>query len=96
MKTIFLTAFTNFVVRNILDTEILRILKSEPGLRIVILAPDEEHDYLSKHFSAENVVVEGVRMLPVGTTKALISFICRSLVKTYTTEMFAKLRYSRL
>ncbi|MEK7641167.1 MAG: hypothetical protein AAB389_04190 [Patescibacteria group bacterium] len=96
MKTIFLTAFTNFVVRNILDTEVLRILKSDPNLKIVILAPDEERDYLTKHFSSGNVVVEGVRMLPVGTTKALISFICRSLVKTYTTEMFAKLRYGRL
>ncbi len=96
MRTIFLSAFTNFVVRNILDTEVLRILKSDPNLKIVILAPDEEKDYLAKHFSSDNVLAEGVRMLPVGTTKALISFICRSLVKTYTTEMFAKLRYSRL
>lgn len=63
MKTVFITITRGFIVRNILRSGVLSLLK-ERGYRIVILFPkrrgSEVPQYLRDEFEDEQVVIEGV------------------------------------
>ena len=48
MKTVFISAFSNFVVRNILNTDFLSILKREKGLHVVLIVPDYKKEYFKE------------------------------------------------
>ncbi len=58
MRTIFVSCYHSFIARNILNTEVLTILKNR-GLKIVILAPTLKVDYLVSNFNAKNVEIVG-------------------------------------
>ena len=66
MKTIFITITWGSVVRNILRTEIFKILKSRRDLRIVLAVlhtpgtPFYKSKSFAAEFSGENVIVENV------------------------------------
>lgn len=92
MKTIFISAFTNFVVRNIFETDFLLTLKKDRNLRLVIIAPETERDYLFNNFGGPNLVVEGVKILPLTTTQVLIGKFSRLFLNTYTIRLFNRLR----
>lgn len=91
MKTVFISVFSNFVVRNILATDFLKILSSR-DVRIVILAPVSEKKYLEKHFGQANVIVEGVVIPPLSRTKIFFGFLSRALLDTNTVKIFLRLR----
>ncbi len=72
-------------------TDFLKIL-SCGGVRIVILAPMSEKNYLEKHFGHANVIVEGVIVPPLSTSKIFFGFLSRALLNTNTVKIFLRLR----
>ncbi len=91
-KTVFITAFTNFVVRNLLDTDFLNMVTRPDNVRVVILAPEKEREYLEKNFSSAKVIIEGVPVAPLSRRKILIGALSRLLINTNTSRMFLKMR----
>ncbi len=61
-ETIFITSFFGLIARNILATDILKILRMEPNLRIVILTPENKKEKYQGEFGGPNVIVEGVKI----------------------------------
>ncbi len=59
MKTIFIILDSGAAIRNILRTDVFRILKSQKDLRIVIFSPVVDEDF-RQEFSADNVIIEPV------------------------------------
>ena len=57
IKTIFLVVDLGISIRNILRTDVFKILKKQEGLRIVIFSPITDEEFVSE-FDAENVVIE--------------------------------------
>jgi hypothetical protein len=60
VKTIFITIFHGHIARNILLTDILKYLKAEKNLKVVILCPEFKREYYQKQFGGENIIFEGV------------------------------------
>lgn len=59
MKTIFISAYHGFISRNIFNTDVLKILRQQPRIRIVLLVPSDKKEYISHYYGSENVLVEG-------------------------------------
>ncbi|MDP3764359.1 MAG: hypothetical protein Q8Q95_01930 [bacterium] len=73
MKTIFVSSFFGLIARNILATDFLRILGSQPDIRIIIFAPQEKKASYQKMFSAGNIEIEGVDKMPSFFWERIIS-----------------------
>jgi len=58
MKTITIVTGWSFPTRNLLRTDVLKTLKSDKNLRIVILSPAVWEGYFIKEFADDNVVIE--------------------------------------
>jgi len=59
VKTIIITSFHSLISRNILSTDILKLLLRD-GARLVILVPRHKTGYYEKNFGGPNVFIEGV------------------------------------
>lgn len=59
-RTIFITSFFGLIARNILATDVLKILSSQPDLRIVILAPEKKQALYQSKFGSDNIIIEGI------------------------------------
>ncbi|MFY9493285.1 MAG: CDP-glycerol glycerophosphotransferase family protein [Minisyncoccia bacterium] len=59
-KTIFITSFFGLIARNILDTDVLKILSLKENLSIVVLAPAEKKESYEERFGGTNVKIEGL------------------------------------
>ena len=57
MKTIFITIFDASIVKNILRTDVFKILK-QPNIRIVLVVYKEKEEYYRKCFKDTNVIIE--------------------------------------
>lgn len=90
-KTIFVSVFSNFVVRNILNTGFLKLL-TDANLSVVLLVPSREENYLRESFGSRNVLVEGLEIPGLTYGKSLAGFVSRALVNTNTVDIFLKLR----
>lgn len=84
MKTIFITSFNPFISRNILETDVLRLLKQQMDWRIVIFVPDYKKDYFVKNFGSRNVLIEGVKELSVAKQDIVFKYLAGSLIDTKT------------
>lgn len=60
MKTIFITSFHSIISKNILSTDILKMLANEEHLRIVIFVPEHKKDLFKQYYAYPNVIFEGV------------------------------------
>lgn len=60
MRTIFLSAFHGFISKNILNTDVLRSLRDDRGLRVVIFVPEGKAEFFRETYAGGNVLVEGV------------------------------------
>jgi len=72
MKTVFIPIFHALQSRNILRTDVLRILAMYEEVRIILLVPEVKADYYSKNFSQTNVFIEPI---PNFKENWLVSFI---------------------
>ncbi|MDO8467186.1 MAG: CDP-glycerol glycerophosphotransferase family protein [bacterium] len=84
MKTIFLTSFNPFIARNILATDVLRILKECSDLKIVVFVPDYKIDWFKKNFSGLNVVFEGIMSQKISRTDVIFTYLASSLLDSKT------------
>jgi len=60
MKTIFITSYHGLISRNVLNTNVLKILRRQDDLKIVLLVPSNKKEFITKYYGADNVIVEGV------------------------------------
>lgn len=75
MKTLFITSFHSFISKNILNTDVLRSLRKEPDLRVVLLVPNHKASFFERYYASENVVVQGIETSRITRSKANIFFI---------------------
>lgn len=76
VKTIFVSSFFGLISRNILSTDVLKILKSEDKLRIVVLVPPAKKDLYQKIYGGDNIFFESI-----GSKK-------KKLMEIYLTSVF--------
>lgn len=87
-KTIFIILDAGTAIRNILRTDVLKGLREQPWLRIVIFSPVTDADF-RKEFEGPNVIVEPLQFWkPNGLVKTL-----RSLRKDIWGEQFDLARF---
>ncbi|MEK7589169.1 MAG: hypothetical protein AAB479_00875 [Patescibacteria group bacterium] len=65
MKTLFITAYHGFIARNILNTDVLKILRANSDLRIIIFAPPSKKELFEKYYGGPNVIIEGFDLDPI-------------------------------
>ena len=73
-KTIFLTAFHSFVSKNILNTDVLKILRGQQDLRVIIFVSYQKKDFFEKYYGSENILIEGIDVRPFTTSLINIFF----------------------
>jgi hypothetical protein len=76
IKTIFISSFFGLISRNILSTDVLKILKSEDKLRIVVLVPPSKKDLYQKIYRGDNIFFESIESKK------------KKLMETYLTSIF--------
>src|SRR3954468_17434196 len=59
-KTLFIILDAGTAIRNILRTDVFRVLKEQPWLRTVIFSPITDAEF-REEFEAQNVVVEPIQ-----------------------------------
>lgn len=64
MKTIFIPIMGRLQARNILRTDVFKVLNEDPHIRLVILAPSLKVGEHAKEFHGDNLVFEGFGELP--------------------------------
>lgn len=90
MKTIFITSFNPFVTRNILFTDVFRIVKNAPDIRVVIFCQDYKKDYFLEHFRGNNILIEGISSQRVAKQDTIFNYLGRSLNRTCTLALHRK------
>ncbi len=88
-KTIFIILDAGTAIRNILRTDVLRILREQRWLRIVIFSPVNDHEF-RREFESENVVVEPIQVWKPNTLVKTF----RSLRKDIWGEQFNLARFN--
>lgn len=84
MKTIFVTCLNPFIARNILATDVFKILKSGNDLRLVIFVPDYKIGWFRENFPANNVVFEGITAQQIDRRDVLFTYLSSSVVDSHT------------
>lgn len=69
MKTVFITAYQGFVSRNIFNTDVLKIIRQQPNVRVVLCVPANKKEFISKLYADANVLVEGIDVDPIIRTR---------------------------
>ncbi len=59
-KTIFITAFHSFITKNILNTDVFSVIKSDPSVQIFLLVPKIKEAFFSDLYVNDRVSVIGV------------------------------------
>jgi len=59
-KKILITVFNNFITKNILNTDVLLILKSQPELDIVLSVPKDKLDFFKQIYEDQQTTVFGI------------------------------------
>jgi hypothetical protein len=81
-KTVFMVVHQGFAARSLLRTDVFRTLKAA-GVRIVVLTPNHDEQYMAAEFADENVVLE-----PLRTDQAIAQrprlFVLLSHLRNYT------------
>ena len=90
MKTIFISIPLGIVARNILRTDVFRILKAQKGVRIVLITPPNIDSHFRKEIESENVIIEEWRgRVRAGFFRHFILYpFMRNLVYTETSKIF--------
>ncbi len=74
MKTVFISSFHSFISKNILNTDVLRSLRDDRSLRVVIFVPAHKAEFFRATYAGGNVVVEGIDVARITTAPANMFF----------------------
>ena len=88
MKTILISIPMGIIARNILQTDVFRILKAQKDLRIVLILPPNVDPHFRKEVESKNVIIEEWRgRVRAGAFRHFILYpFMRYLVYTQTTK----------
>lgn len=84
MKTIFLTSFNPFIARNILATNVFRVLRDQKDLKLIVFVPDYKIDWFKKNFFGPNVVFEGIAPQKISRADVIFTYLASSLLNSKT------------
>ena len=70
MKTLFITSFHSLISKNILNTDVLRRLRGERDMRVVILVQENKASFFERHYASENVVIQGIDTSRIAGSKS--------------------------
>ena len=92
-KTIFITSFHLLISRNIIDTDITRLLVAQQ-LQIVVIIPDYKKKYFEKTFKGTGLLFEGVTAHKPSKTKLGLFFkrLARFMLPTRTVRLYERYR----
>ncbi len=74
MKTIFISSFHPFISKNILNTDVFKILQQKNDLKIILLAPAIMKDFFEDNYRSENVIIENIDLAPFQNSRSNIFF----------------------
>ena len=94
-KTIFISCFFNLVVRNILATPFLDILKANKDLLIVLLVPEGKGQFFQKEFGASNVRVEEALFKKPSRINILFHILSWNLLSAPTKKIHKKVQLGK-
>jgi hypothetical protein len=86
MKTIVITSFHQLISRNILATDILRLLIKDGMTRVVILCPKFKIPFFKSEFVGTGIFVQGVDFAP-GRIDRLLRYLALAVLKTKSLEL---------
>lgn len=97
MKTILISIPTGIVARNILRTDVFKILKAQSDLKIVLVTPREADGYFKEEFSGPNVVLEDLKCpVRAGAFRHFFLYpLMKYLVMTSSTWLYLRYGNSR-
>ncbi|OHB03551.1 MAG: hypothetical protein A2920_02720 [Candidatus Zambryskibacteria bacterium RIFCSPLOWO2_01_FULL_43_17] len=61
MKTILITIFHPFITKNILNTDVFKVLSGDKNLRIILVVPELKESFFKDNYEKDKVLVVGVR-----------------------------------
>ncbi len=93
MKIIFITIFHGHIARNTLHTDILKYLKDDRNLKVVILCPEFKVDYYQKQFGGNNIIFEGVSVLVPSKSDNFFRWFYHFFVDTTTVRLLQGEKY---
>lgn len=94
-KTVFISSFNPFILRNILAGEALKSLKETGNVKVVVLVPDYKSDFFRKEIGAANVIIEGVKMRQPSRRDVIFRYLTSSLVDTPTIYVNKRVQLDR-
>ena len=95
MKTIFITSLNPFVTRNILQTNVFKVLRENKNLRVVIFCPDFKADYFKNNFDFPNVLIEPVSAQVSSFQDNLFKYAAAGLLDNRTRYIHQRRELSR-
>lgn len=81
-KTLFISCFFNLVGRNILYTDVFKILSSKPDLKIVLLVPAGKGIVFEREFGGPAVMVEEIQFRRLAVRNLLFHLLSWHLLST--------------
>ncbi len=89
MKTIFLILFHTLASRNILTTDVFKILSADKTIKLVVFVPYYKEDFLRQLYGRENVIFIGLdkKFLIGSGISQLFKWIIFALIPTYTIKL---------
>ncbi|MDP3764323.1 MAG: CDP-glycerol glycerophosphotransferase family protein [bacterium] len=94
-KTIFISAFNPFILRNVLASNVLKTLKIDASIKVVVFVPDYKADFFKHEIGAPNVIVEGVAVWKTSRRDTIFKYLTSSLVSTRTILVNKRVRLAR-
>ncbi len=58
-KTLLITVFHSFISKNFLNTEAFSLLRSSPGLKIILIVPKNKESFFIEQYSDSNITIVG-------------------------------------
>lgn len=92
-QTIFITCFHLLISRNIIDTDITRLLVAQQ-LRVVVIIPNYKKEYFERTFKGSGLLFEGVAANEPSKTKLGLFFkrLARFMLPTRTVRLYERYR----
>jgi hypothetical protein len=68
MKTIFITAFQSYVSKNILNTDVLKVILSDNNIRVVIFVHPAKEHFFKNIYTSPNIFIESLNVNKIVNT----------------------------
>jgi len=58
--TLFITVFHSFISKNILNTDVFRIIREQPDLYVVMLVPKNKEEFFKSVYQTSRIIIHGI------------------------------------